>query len=215
MVPDLPPAQPVVARAVIVPAPGRPFELRSPTVVGRDPARVDAVVDDPTVSGVHAVLSEAPGGGWRLRDLGSRNGTFVDGIRVLGELPLSSHHQLGFGQARVTFLVDHPAHLHVHGRGGCLVRGRATVELDPDELALVHALLAAGRAAIDRSGTSEGFVRAADLALAIAPSPPPSAFAADEIRARARRLERRLAALGEPAVLESCARRGYRLRDVR
>ena len=96
-----------------------------------------------------------------------------------------------------------------------MVRGRATVELDPDELALVQALLAAGRAAIDRSGTSEGFVRAGELTLALAPSGAPSPFAADEVRARARRLERRLAALGEPAVLESCARRGYRLRDVR
>lgn len=40
------------------------------------------VLDDRTVSGEHAVLFHGLNGGWVLRDLGSRNGTWVDGQRV-------------------------------------------------------------------------------------------------------------------------------------
>ena len=48
--------------------------------IGRDP-ECDVVIDDPLVSRRHAVLS--PGSdGWVLEDAESRNGTFVDGLRV-------------------------------------------------------------------------------------------------------------------------------------
>jgi len=48
--------------------------------VGRDPAS-DAVIDDPRVSRHHLLIEEAPQG-WTIRDLGSRNGTFVAGVRI-------------------------------------------------------------------------------------------------------------------------------------
>jgi predicted component of type VI protein secretion system len=44
----------------------------------------DIVVEDRTVSRLHAVFERLPGG-WTVRDLGSRNGTFLNGTR-LGEL---------------------------------------------------------------------------------------------------------------------------------
>jgi len=56
---------------------------RDETLVG-DPIRIgrapdcEMVVDFPTVSGHHAVL-EAEGSGYRIRDAGSTNGTFVNG----------------------------------------------------------------------------------------------------------------------------------------
>ncbi|HVV84294.1 MAG TPA: FHA domain-containing protein, partial [Kofleriaceae bacterium] len=153
------------SRAVVVTLAG-PRALRSPTVIGRDPARADLVLDDATVSGAHAELREGAGGRWILRDLGSRNGTFVDGVRVADDAPLAGAHQLGFGQARLSFVLERPARLVVAGDapGGRIERGDGAVELDRDELALVRALAVAGRAALDRSGTSEGFVRLGELA---------------------------------------------------
>jgi DNA-binding NtrC family response regulator len=43
---------------------------------------VDLVLDDPSISGLHAELDPQESGLW-VRDLGSRNGTFVNGVRVL------------------------------------------------------------------------------------------------------------------------------------
>lgn len=46
-----------------------------PVKVGRDPAQCDLVLGDRRVSSVHALI-EVRGGGLRVRDLGSRNGTW-------------------------------------------------------------------------------------------------------------------------------------------
>jgi transcriptional regulator with PAS, ATPase and Fis domain len=45
--------------------------------------RADIVIEDPTVSRLHAELECRDDGLW-VRDLGSRNGTFVEGVRVTG-----------------------------------------------------------------------------------------------------------------------------------
>jgi ABC transport system ATP-binding/permease protein len=49
-------------------------------VLGRDPT-CDVVLEDLLVSRAHARVVRGPGG-WTVEDLGSRNGTFVDGARV-------------------------------------------------------------------------------------------------------------------------------------
>lgn len=51
---------------------------------------------DLAVSTHHALLVRR-GGGWFLRDLASRNGTFVNGVRVAGEVPLSASDRVLFG----------------------------------------------------------------------------------------------------------------------
>lgn len=64
-------------------------------LIGRDPA-ADICIDAPRVSRRHArVVVE--NGGVRLDDLGSKNGTFVDGSRVDGrvELPIGAEIRLG------------------------------------------------------------------------------------------------------------------------
>lgn len=48
--------------------------------LGRDPDACALALDHPSVSRAHALLEGAPG--WRLLDLDSKNGTFVDGERV-------------------------------------------------------------------------------------------------------------------------------------
>jgi DNA-binding NtrC family response regulator len=71
-----------------------------PARVGTD-RRCDLVLQDPSVSAVHFVV-EPGGAGFLLRDLGSTNGTIVDGYRVEGiYLPRSA--QIDAGQTRLRF----------------------------------------------------------------------------------------------------------------
>lgn len=102
-----------------------------------------------------------------------------------------------------------PARLVDDGRGCRVERGGRAIELDHDEAALLGVLIAAS------SGDDgwRAFVRTATLTAQLVPAP---AFAVERMRAIARRLERHLASLGEPALLERCERRGYRVRaDLR
>jgi len=60
------------------------------------------VFDDPTVSHLHAVL-ERFGGGWTVRDLGSRNGTFVNGQRISGSRALRDGDEIRVGETSLLF----------------------------------------------------------------------------------------------------------------
>lgn len=70
--------------------------------VGRGPANDVSLPADPQVSTLHAVL-EAYGAGWCVRDLGSRNGTFVGGERILSERVLRHGDELRMGRSRLVF----------------------------------------------------------------------------------------------------------------
>lgn len=57
--------------------------LSSRTVIGRSGEDgADLVLEDPLVSRVHAELRRRDGGDWVVQDLDSKNGIFVDGVRV-------------------------------------------------------------------------------------------------------------------------------------
>ena len=62
----------------------------------------DVVVDADGVSRVHAVF-ERFGDTWCVRDLGSRNGTFVNGGRIVGERALHSGDEILLGRLRLLF----------------------------------------------------------------------------------------------------------------
>lgn len=62
------------------PLAGQEFEVKPSTVIGRDPG-CDIVIADPNVSKKHAKIS-VQGPSVFLEDLGSTNGTFVNGKRV-------------------------------------------------------------------------------------------------------------------------------------
>src|SRR5262249_10707367 len=62
----------------------------------------DVVVDADGVSRVHAVF-ERFGDSWCVRDLGSRNGTFVNGGRIVGERALHSGDEVLLGRLRLMF----------------------------------------------------------------------------------------------------------------
>lgn len=75
-------------------------------LVGRSP-RCSLCLDATYVSGQHATL-RFTGDGWELRDLGSRNGTFLDGVRLpAGEVRrLAPGAVIGFGQASDAWEVE-------------------------------------------------------------------------------------------------------------
>jgi len=82
--------------------PQRVFDSRS-ILIGASPDS-DLVVEAPTVSRLHARL-EYDGRGYLLTDLGSRNGTRVDSVRLhAGYLPETAHIQLG--DASLYFALD-------------------------------------------------------------------------------------------------------------
>jgi hypothetical protein len=66
------------------------------TELGRDPA-CDVPVEHPSVSWRHLVLEPGRSGGWTVTDLGSTNGTTVDGRPVTGPTPLAPGAALALG----------------------------------------------------------------------------------------------------------------------
>ncbi len=62
----------------------------------------DVVVDADGVSRLHAVF-ERFGDSWCLRDLGSRNGTFVNGARIIGDHVLHAGDEVLLGRLRLVF----------------------------------------------------------------------------------------------------------------
>ncbi|MEB3982434.1 FHA domain-containing protein [Mycobacterium sp. 663a-19] len=70
--------------------------------VGKAPTNAVSLEHDTTVSRVHAVL-ENFGQAWSVRDLGSRNGTYVNGERIVAERILRSGDELRLGSSRLVF----------------------------------------------------------------------------------------------------------------
>ena len=75
--------------------------------LGSDPANDLSLTADPTLSRLHAVL-EPYGAVWCVRDLDSRNGTFVNGQRIWGERPLRPGDELRVGATRLVYRGDEP-----------------------------------------------------------------------------------------------------------
>lgn len=87
---------------------GRRFTLGAGTMVGRSSA-CTLVLEMPKVSGRHASLLWADGS-WVLRDLGSRNGTYLDGKRLDSgaRTVISAGAVIGFAADRWTLVDDGP-----------------------------------------------------------------------------------------------------------
>jgi pSer/pThr/pTyr-binding forkhead associated (FHA) protein len=81
---------------------GRRLPIKVPVVnIGRGDYN-DVVIADPSVSTMHAKLQRRDAV-WILTDLGSTNGTFVEGERLTGEVPLSPGTTLKFGDVSALF----------------------------------------------------------------------------------------------------------------
>ncbi len=80
---------------------GKPVRINvEPVLIGRDPS-CQVVVDDPEVSSIHCEL-RAEGTGVLVKDLGSRNGTFVGSVRIR-EAVLTAAASLSVGSTKLSF----------------------------------------------------------------------------------------------------------------
>ena len=78
-----------------------PLVGNDPLVIGRK--RGDLILDDPLVSSTHAQIV-ARNDGWFIQDLGSTNGTLVDG-RLIRESPLRPGSEVAIGSTRLVLFV--------------------------------------------------------------------------------------------------------------
>lgn len=85
-------------------APGAAFALRPVTRVGRHPESTIAI-DEPFVSSEHAELAY-DNGRWWLRDLGSTNGTFVNGAPVSVATGVRPGDIVQFGRITLRFVPE-------------------------------------------------------------------------------------------------------------
>lgn len=78
---------------------GASFSLDAVTTLGRD-VNTTIVLDDEFVSGRHAALTYR-GRTWYVEDLGSTNGTYVNGALVDGVAPVAFGDELQLGNVRL------------------------------------------------------------------------------------------------------------------
>ena len=81
------------------PTPGTSFALDAVNSIGRD-VNNSIVIDDSFVSAEHSMLTFR-GRAWYVEDRGSTNGTWLNGQRVEGLLPLGYGDELQIGQVRL------------------------------------------------------------------------------------------------------------------
>jgi FHA domain len=87
------------------PRAGEEIHLDHETTFGRD--RCDVVIADPDLSRRHAVLRPVSGG-VEVEDLGSLNGTTIDGERVVGKSTAADGASIGMGASSLTVLATDP-----------------------------------------------------------------------------------------------------------
>lgn len=87
--------------------PGRRYVLDGGAVIGRA-LDCDVVMDDPEASRKHVRVEHASeGDGYRLVDLGSRNGTFLNGERVKGASPIHFGDKIRLGSQTLLLFARH------------------------------------------------------------------------------------------------------------
>jgi len=96
--------------------PAYPFHAPA-VVIGREPP-AEVCIPEQAVSRQHARIT-FDGSRWVLTDLGSRNGTIVDGNFITGDIELEHLHEIRIGDALFKFVADgadrHAAY-HIDGR---------------------------------------------------------------------------------------------------
>lgn len=101
--------------------------------IGRAPENDVCLGWDPRASRFHAVLERLPAG-WSIRDLGSANGTFVNGRRIWGERVLAPGDELLVGRTRLVFQAERGADAET------TAAGEGLPELTPRERDVLLAL---------------------------------------------------------------------------
>lgn len=76
--------------------------------IGREETNDVAIPADERASRLHALVECLPAG-WSVRDLGSTNGTFVNGERIVGDRALRAGDEIRVGETRLVFRGDRGA----------------------------------------------------------------------------------------------------------
>jgi hypothetical protein len=103
----------------------RPESTRSDVAgigLGRSESN-DVVVQNSSVSRLHALIHrDARSGEWRITDAGSRNGTFVNGMKVAAEqsAPLTDGITVRLGDVHMRFLLPNSFLTHLESKLGKL-----------------------------------------------------------------------------------------------
>jgi pSer/pThr/pTyr-binding forkhead associated (FHA) protein len=215
--------------AVLVDRWSRLHALAAVTVIGRDAANPIAVYQV-SVSRRHVELRyDVDADSWTIEDLGSRNGTMVDGVPLPSGKPraLSRGALLLIGEIGFVFVADRAAiptaaplghtstaqslrrigELRIwpptQGGAGTAGNGDVSITLGSTQFALLRMLA-------DRFSDADPWVRSIDL---IAGLPWNTAHPEDNhVKQQVRRLRRALERLGLPDAIESRHGFGYRLR---
>lgn len=83
---------------------GQSYPLGVITGLGRSPSNT-VIVDDPFASTEHALLSRRSGRWW-LEDLGSKNGTLLNGERLTAPAIVATGDEIGIGEVRLRIELD-------------------------------------------------------------------------------------------------------------
>jgi pSer/pThr/pTyr-binding forkhead associated (FHA) protein len=142
-----PPATPPKASLKILLPTGDVFDRElaaTETQIGKGP-RNDVVIADPAVSTAHAAV-RLEGDAYLVSDLGSRNGTFVNGERVTEPRPLRHGDVIGIGLSKLTFrFSDFSETGAIEGETVAAARSSAPPPLTEESLA--NAVVSAGMVA--------------------------------------------------------------------
>lgn len=111
------------------------YDMNQPVIrIGRGES-MDVVIDNVSVSRRQAELREE-NGAWTVRDLGSSNGTFLNGQRLTADHPLHAGDEISFGKFSLfferAFTEALPVAEGVVSRAGAEVGG--TLQMRPEEI---------------------------------------------------------------------------------
>ena len=121
------------------------------TQIGKGP-RNDIVIADPAVSTAHAMV-KLEGSAYFISDIGSRNGTYVNGERVAGSRQLSHGDVIGIGLSKITFRLSDHSETGAIETGAVAAAIKAAAPPPLTQESLVQAVVGAGlvpQADVDR-----------------------------------------------------------------
>lgn len=146
------------------PASARRREIQSRTMIGRSTA-ADLPLDHISVSRKHAELVPLAEGGWLLKDLGSRNGTSVNG-QLIAERILQDGDQIGIGEVLLRFVQPRDL-LGAEGDDapGFTITSLNRLKSPPISADQVAAIVGLGRTLQEIQPEAERFRRLLDLAI--------------------------------------------------
>ena len=103
--PELPKASKVRLAFVTGPRASTSVELtKAETLIGRD--QCDVATLDPETSRQHALIEVMEDGTVWLQDLGSTNGTFLDGMPIGSKTPIADRQEFTCGKSSFMILID-------------------------------------------------------------------------------------------------------------